>query len=140
MRFERVSNSVEETEGIAGEFARGLPGGSVVALAGEMGAGKTQFVRGMVLGLGGNRRMVSSPTFTLLNIYPTASLTVFHLDAYRTAGADDLEGIGFLELLEQGGVVVVEWPSRVESLLPASTLRVEIVPLDETTRRIALPF
>jgi tRNA threonylcarbamoyladenosine biosynthesis protein TsaE len=84
--------------------------------------------------------MVSSPTFTLLNIYPTASLTVFHLDAYRTAGADDLEGIGFLELLEQGGVVVVEWPSRVESLLPASTLRVEIVPLDETTRRIALPF
>jgi tRNA threonylcarbamoyladenosine biosynthesis protein TsaE len=139
MRVE-LSHSVAETERIAGEFARGLPAGSVVALHGDLGAGKTQFVRGIVGALGGNVRAVSSPTFTLLNIYSTAKFSVYHLDAYRVAGADDFDAIGFTELLEQGGVVVIEWPTRVMSLLPAHAVRVEIVALDETTRQIELPF
>lgn len=134
-----VSHSVPETERIAGALAVTLPPGSVLALHGDLGAGKTQFVRGVVAALGGNPRMVSSPTFTLLNIYPTPRMPVFHLDAYRTGGADDFEAIGFPELLEQGGVVIVEWPTRVTALLPAHTVDVTITSVDETTREIVIP-
>ena len=112
------SHSVRETEQIAAELARTLTGGEVVALYGDLGAGKTQFTRGLVIGLGGDGHDVSSPTFVLLNVYATPRLKVFHLDAYRVIGADDFDAIGFSELLEQGGVVVIEWPTRVEDLLP----------------------
>src|SRR5256885_8265393 len=107
------SASVAETESVAADLARGFRGGEVVALHGELGAGKTQFVRGLVRGLGGDPHAVSSPTFVLLNVYDAGRLAVYHLDAYRVAGADDFEGIGFAELLEQGGVVAIEWPERV---------------------------
>jgi len=112
------SHSVRETESIAAELARTLSGGEVLALYGDLGAGKTQFTRGLLIGLGGNGHDVSSPTFVLLNVYETPRLKVFHLDAYRVTGADDFDAIGFSELLEQGGVVVIEWPTRVEDLLP----------------------
>ncbi|HEV2295859.1 MAG TPA: tRNA (adenosine(37)-N6)-threonylcarbamoyltransferase complex ATPase subunit type 1 TsaE [Tepidisphaeraceae bacterium] len=132
----RTSTSVEQTEAIAAELAASLRGGECVALHGELGAGKTQFVRGLVRALGGNPRIVSSPTFVLLNIYDTPQLRVFHLDAYRVRGADDLESIGFSELLEQRGVVVVEWADRVTSLLPSDTIHVTITTLDESRRAI----
>ena len=132
----RESNSVEETEAIAAELSATWVGGECVALHGDLGAGKTQFVRGLVRGLGGNTRSVSSPTFMLLNIYDTGRLTVYHLDAYRVHGSDDFESIGFSELLEQKGVVVVEWASRVEELIPVNHTRVTIETLDETRRRI----
>ncbi len=131
-----ISHSVAETEAVAGEIARTLRGGEVIALSGELGAGKTQFVRGLVKGLGGSGRSVSSPTFVLLNVYDSGRLTVYHLDAYRTGGADDFEAIGFGELLEEGGVVVVEWPSRVEGLLPEKRIEVGIEAIDEGSRRI----
>jgi tRNA threonylcarbamoyladenosine biosynthesis protein TsaE len=115
---EIVSNSPEETMAIAAGFAQTLKPGDTIALHGDLGAGKTQFVRGLVQGLGGDARMVSSPTFVLLHIYDTGRLPVFHLDAYRVHGSEDFESIGFVELLEQNGVVVVEWASRVEGLLP----------------------
>ena len=115
---EHTSKSVGETESIAAELARTLTGGDVIALYGDLGAGKTQFTRGLVLGLGGDGHDVSSPTFVLLNVYDTSRLKVFHLDAYRVTGPDDFDAIGFSELLEQEGVVVVEWPARVEDLLP----------------------
>src|SRR3954453_1149939 len=107
-----LSHSVAETEAIAADLAAGLGAGACLALHGELGAGKTQFVRGLVRGLGGQPRAVSSPTFVLLNVYeaPSARLSVYHLDAYRVSGPEDFEAIGFPELLEQGGVVVVEWP------------------------------
>jgi tRNA threonylcarbamoyladenosine biosynthesis protein TsaE len=130
------SHSVHETEQIAADLARDLQGGECIALDGELGAGKTQFVRGLVKGLGGNPHAVSSPTFVLLNVYDTGRLKVFHLDAYRVVGADDFEAIGFTELLEQHGVVVVEWASRVESLLPARRFDVRITPMGTNARKI----
>ena len=122
------SHSVRNTEQIAAELARTLAGGEVIALYGDLGAGKTQFTRGLVIGLGGDGHDVSSPTFVLLNVYDTPRMKVFHLDAYRVAGADDFDAIGFSELLEQGGAVVVEWPARVEDLLPrgAGTKRINV--------------
>jgi tRNA threonylcarbamoyladenosine biosynthesis protein TsaE len=132
------SSSVEQTESIAAELAKQLVGGEVIALYGDLGAGKTQFVRGLVKGLGGDGRAVSSPTYVLLNVYDRARLTVFHLDAYRITGADDFEAIGFNELLEQGGVVAVEWPERIPALLPARRYVVRITPMDESTRQIVV--
>src|SRR6187401_2009254 len=77
------STSVEQTETAAAELAQTLRGGECIALHGDLGAGKTQFVRGLVRGLGGNPGAVSSPTFVLLNVYAGGRLTVYHLDAYR---------------------------------------------------------
>jgi tRNA threonylcarbamoyladenosine biosynthesis protein TsaE len=134
MRYE--SENVAQTERIAAALAKTLRGGDVLALYGEMGAGKTQFVRGLVRGLGGEERTVSSPTYVLLNVYETGRLTVYHLDAYRVHGPEDFESIGFAELLDQGGVVVVEWPSRVESLLPKGQIRVRIETPREGARMI----
>jgi tRNA threonylcarbamoyladenosine biosynthesis protein TsaE len=133
-----LSHSVAETESIAGELSKTLSGSQCIALNGPLGAGKTQFVRGLAVGLGANPRAVSSPTFVLLNIYKGGRLTIFHLDAYRVAGAGDLEGIGFGELLEQNGIVVVEWASRVKELLPAKCINVEIEVLGKSDRRITI--
>src|SRR5689334_6391603 len=123
---------------VAGEFSGRLRGGECVALHGELGAGKTQFVRGLVRGLGGRGRAVSSPTFVLLNVYDGGRLVVYHLDAYRVGGAEDFEGRGFGELLEQGGVVVVEWAERVAELLPARAIHVRIAATGERSRRIEI--
>jgi tRNA threonylcarbamoyladenosine biosynthesis protein TsaE len=131
---------VAETEAIAAEMARSLRGGECIALSGELGAGKTQFVRGLLKGLGGDGRMVSSPTFVLLNVYEGGRLTVYHLDAYRVGGAEDFEGIGFPELLEQGGVVVVEWAKRVKSLLPSQRIDVEIKTTGRHRREVGIEF
>jgi tRNA threonylcarbamoyladenosine biosynthesis protein TsaE len=132
------SGSVEETQAVAAAVARRLGPGAAVALHGNLGAGKTQFVRGLVAALGGNPRAVSSPTYVLLNIYEGGRLTVYHLDAYRVGGAEDFEGIGFTELLEQGGVVVVEWADRVGELMPAEAIHVSLEHAGENRRRITI--
>ncbi|HZN64092.1 MAG TPA: tRNA (adenosine(37)-N6)-threonylcarbamoyltransferase complex ATPase subunit type 1 TsaE [Tepidisphaeraceae bacterium] len=132
-----TSHSVADTEAAASRLAATLRGGECVALYGDLGAGKTQFVRGLVIGLGGDGRAVSSPTFVLLNVYERGlRLPVYHLDAYRVSGPEELEAIGFSELLTQGAVVVVEWAQRVEPLLPPERIDVRIVPVGETSRLI----
>jgi tRNA threonylcarbamoyladenosine biosynthesis protein TsaE len=130
------STSVAETEAVAAGLAKTLHGGECIALHGDLGAGKTQFVRGLVRGLGGPARAVSSPTFVLLNVYPGGRLAVHHLDAYRVTGPEDFEAIGFSELLEQNGIVVVEWAQRVEALLPPDQIRVTIRATGDQTRAI----
>ena len=139
-----TSQSVRETESIAADLARTLTGGETIALYGDLGAGKTQFTRGLLIGLGGVGRDVSSPTFVLLNVYdtPRANVKIFHLDAYRVHSAEDFDAIGFTELLEQNGVVVVEWPSRVEDLLPrgpgSKRINVHLESTSEHGRRIRI--
>jgi tRNA threonylcarbamoyladenosine biosynthesis protein TsaE len=136
---QHTSRSVRETEEIAARLARTLAGGETIALYGDLGAGKTQFARGLVIGLGGEGHDVSSPTFVLLNVYPTARMKVFHFDAYRVHGPDDFDAIGFSELLEENGVVVVEWPSRVESLLPTlKRINVHLATISPDERQIRI--
>jgi len=119
-----VSHSVAQTHSIAAELAKTLVGGQCIAVDGPLGAGKTQFVRGLAAALGANPRAVTSPTFILLNVYQGGRLPVFHLDAYRVAGARDFESIGFSELLEQNGIVIVEWAGRVREILPVRRINV----------------
>jgi tRNA threonylcarbamoyladenosine biosynthesis protein TsaE len=135
---EYTSHSVAATEAIAAKLAESLQPNDVVALEGELGAGKTQFVRGLVKALGGDGRAVSSPTFVLLNVYQTPLFAVYHLDAYRVGGAEDFSSIGFSELLEQNGIVVVEWPSRVKEILPPKRIDIRFEITGKTTRRITV--
>ena len=133
-----TSTSVADTERIAAEVASDLTNGGVIALDGDLGAGKTQFVRGLVKALGGDGRQVSSPTYTLLQTYDLANgRRLHHLDAYRVA-SDDFEAIGFEELLDSAAdVIAVEWPSRVADLLPPGTLWLRLAHDGEATRCIS---
>ena len=132
-----LSDSPKATEAIAADLAQLLRPGQCIALDGEVGAGKTQFVRGLLIGLGGRPRTVSSPTFVLLNVYDTGRLKLFHLDAYRI-GPDDLEAIGFSELLDQAGVVAIEWASRVAALLPPDRIHVTLESTGPAARKIQI--
>jgi tRNA threonylcarbamoyladenosine biosynthesis protein TsaE len=132
------STSVDHTLTLARTLARQLQPNDVLALHGDLGAGKTQFVRGLVAGLGGPPRAVSSPTFVLLHVYdhPPMRLPVYHLDAYRVTSSADFDAIGFPELLTQNGVVVVEWPERITDLLPPTTIHVRLTATGPAARRI----
>jgi tRNA threonylcarbamoyladenosine biosynthesis protein TsaE len=134
------SFSVDHTQTLAPSLATRLLPNDVLALHGELGAGKTQFVRGLVAGLGGPPRAVSSPTFVLLHVYdfPPMRLPVYHLDAYRVTNSADFESIGFPELLTQNAVVVVEWPERISDLLPPTTIHVRLTPTGPAARRIEI--
>lgn len=124
--------------------------GQCILLHGPLGAGKTHLARGIAEGARvADLGLVSSPTYVFLNIYPAnpadpESKTVYHLDAYRAHGPEDLEALDLDELLDTrpepdrqpGGLVVIEWPERLAALLPTDRLEVFIEPLDENSRRL----
>ena len=129
-----TTHTLDETVALGREFAARLAVGDCVALEGQLGAGKTQFARGVALGLGlDDGRMVRSPTFVLMQEYP-ARMPVYHLDAYRLAdAAAELVDLGFEEMLTDG-VVLIEWAERAEPLLPEGTWKVAIAITGETDR------
>lgn len=113
--------SVEETWAAAAEVAKLLKPGSVIALHGELGAGKTTFMQGVAVALGLNRP-ITSPTFTLANEYEAAEFKLVHMDLYRLTSPEDLLAIGYAEHIENGAVVAVEWPERAEELIPPDAI------------------
>ena len=121
---EYISHSEHDTEDIGASFARTLKGGTVVAMYGDLGAGKTAFVRGMARGMGLDCR-VSSPTFTIVNEY-LGERELIHFDMYRLSSADELFDIGWEDYLNRGGVCAVEWSERVTDALPDGTVFVDI--------------
>ena len=131
---ELQSASPEETERAGETLAARLRPGSVVALVGELGAGKTCFIRGLVRGLGVNQT-VSSPTFVLVNEY-RGRLPVFHVDAYRTESLAELLDLGLDEYIGGDGVTVVEWADKLPALLPAHTIWVHLMGLGDEPRTI----
>lgn len=110
----------QDTEVLGETVGPALVGGEVIALSGPLGAGKTTFVRGLARGLKIlDEHSVSSPTYTLLQEYPCARFTLFHLDLYRVEGEDDAESTGFRDLIDDPtAVTVVEWAEKVPGLLP----------------------
>ena len=120
-----LSSSPEETEAIGARLARVLSPGDVVAFSGDLGAGKTAFVRGLARGLEISGR-VTSPTFTIVNEYEGGRLPLFHFDLYRLGSADELFDIGWEDYLARGGVCAVEWSERMEELLEPDAIQVDI--------------
>ena len=131
-----TTESEEQTAAVARELAGGLAAGDVVLLTGDLGAGKTAFVRGLADGLGIDIAEVSSPTFTLVHEYRGGRLTLYHVDLYRLDRAAT-EDLGLEELGVADGVLAIEWPDRLtQSLAPATSVQIEIT--GGTTRRIAI--
>lgn len=129
-----ISNSPQETSAAGFALAQNVGPGAVIALFGEMGAGKTHFTKGLVHGLGGNPDEVSSPTFTLVHEYREGRVPVFHFDLYRLESPSELLQIGWDDYLDGGGIVVVEWPERFPSLLPGGAVTVRFQMQSETVR------
>jgi len=135
-----ISHSPAETEALGEQLGRVARSGWVIALSGELGAGKTQFVKGLARGLDISGR-VHSPTFTLVNEYGGGRLKLFHLDLYRLETAGQILSAGIEEFLRPDGVAVIEWAERLEAgswRLEAGEklVRVKLEVLDETERKI----
>lgn len=116
-----ISRSEKETQKIAEKFSKKLQGGEVIGLIGELGAGKTAFVKGLAKGLG-IKKIINSPTFVVMKVYPVIHKTItqlVHVDAYRVKSTKALIGIGLEDYINSTeSVVVIEWADLVEELLP----------------------
>jgi tRNA threonylcarbamoyladenosine biosynthesis protein TsaE len=132
-----ISHSPAETESLGEKFGRVAQNGWVIALSGELGAGKTQFVKGLARGLGISAR-VHSPTFTLVNEYGGGRLKLFHLDLYRLETPKQIASAGIEEFLQPGGISVIEWAERIanDELRTANLKKVKIEIAAESERKI----
>ncbi|MDR1177586.1 MAG: tRNA (adenosine(37)-N6)-threonylcarbamoyltransferase complex ATPase subunit type 1 TsaE [Spirochaetaceae bacterium] len=137
-RFERVSASPLETFEIGEELAARLWRGSVVALRGKLGAGKTQFVKGLARGLGISDR-ITSPTYTIISEYE-GTMPLYHMDAYRLRSEEEFVQAGGEELFYGNGVSVVEWSERIEGLIPGDAVLVEIDITGSEERRVTIRY
>ena len=134
-----TSASESETSNAGRDFALNLLAGAVVLLTGDLGAGKTAFVRGMASGLDLDPQEVSSPTFTLIQEYRGGRLTLYHIDLYRLEPRE-VDDLGLDELVDAGGVVAVEWPERWTTPPPdAVRVVLSIAGADERTITIGRP-
>jgi len=133
-----VSSSEQETERVGCRLAKRLRGGEVLALMGELGSGKTAFVRGLFSGLGCQGRVLS-PTFVLMRVYKGGRLDLIHVDLYRLDSLSDVKNLGLEEhIKDKGSVVVIEWAERAQGLLPDSTIKINFRYLDDSRRAIAI--
>jgi len=133
---EIVSANAEATEAAGERLGRTLGPGAVVALTGELGAGKTCFVQGLVRGLGAAVR-ATSPTFVLVNEYK-GRVPVHHVDAYRTDSMTELMDLGLLEMIGGDGVTLIEWADKLTPLLPPDTIHVHIAGVGDQPRTITI--
>jgi tRNA threonylcarbamoyladenosine biosynthesis protein TsaE len=126
-----------ETAALGAALAGTLSGGDIVLLVGDLGAGKTAFVRGLAAGLGADPDEVSSPTFTLVQEY-RGRVPIEHVDLYRMSGRADVEDLGLDEFARAGAVVAVEWAERYDGPWPAHAIWVEIADEGDDRRRITI--
>ena len=131
-----ITKSEAETERAGERLALSIDDGTVIAMYGDLGAGKTAFVRGMARGLGLNVR-VTSPTFTIVNEY-AGNRNLFHFDMYRLSSADELFDIGWEDYLARPGIVALEWSENVEEAFDGSEITVRIEKLSDEEREITI--
>ncbi|MBE5749500.1 MAG: tRNA (adenosine(37)-N6)-threonylcarbamoyltransferase complex ATPase subunit type 1 TsaE [Clostridiales bacterium] len=131
--MEYISNSQKQTEDIAFEYAKTLKKGDVVILEGDLGAGKTAFVKGVAkyFGLDG----VTSPTYAYLNVYGEF---IYHYDCYRLSCGEDAERLGLTDYFNGDNICLIEWAENIEDALPSSVKKVTILKTAEEERRIIL--
>lgn len=131
------THSAAETRAFGEQLAAELRPGDVVLLEGDLGAGKSELARGVARGLGVTET-VTSPSFTILNVYESGRVPLYHFDWYRLESAEELFEMGMDEYLGGDGIALVEWPGRCPEALPEKCLRIAIEQTGETERRITM--
>ena len=119
-RMQHIARSPEEMETLGRAAAANVLPGSIIALVGGLGAGKTHWTKGFVSALGSSAE-VTSPTFGLVHEYPGGKFQVFHFDFYRLSSPDELVALGWDEYLDANGIIIAEWGDKFPELLPAET-------------------
>jgi tRNA threonylcarbamoyladenosine biosynthesis protein TsaE len=133
-----VTNSYKETQKVGFDFAKTLKGGDVVALHGDLGSGKTTFVQGLAEGLGITKKIIS-PTFIIMRTYEVGGKNFYHVDLYRIEDEKDVEGLGLLEIMESNdSIVVIEWPEKIENILPQTRKDIIFTYIDNDRRSIVI--
>lgn len=139
--MEITSDSVQKTLKIASDLAKELKKGDIIALRGQLGAGKTVFVKGLARGLG-IKQEIKSPTFVFEKRYPIVvdneKIIFHHLDLYRGDSINDLLTLGLNEIISDDSIVVLEWADKIEENLPKSRIDITIKVIDETKRSITI--
>jgi len=137
-KYRVLSGSPEQTRALGKKIGRLLADGSVLALHGDLGSGKTVFVQGLADGLDvPDTCYVTSPTYTLINMYP-GRLPLFHVDLYRLNELLDMEEIGLYDILREKNVTVIEWAERLEGDLPREHLSFEFTIISDKSRKISI--
>lgn len=136
--MELITSSEEETQKEAAKLAKKTPKGAVLALYGDLGAGKTTFAQGFAIGLGIQERIIS-PTFILIRPYPLKEGQFHHIDLYRINEEKEAKGLGIEEILKDpNSITLIEWAQKIESLLPEKTVKIYFERIDENKRRIEI--
>jgi len=128
------SGSAEETMALAASFAQKISKGSIVLLSGDMGAGKTVFVKGMAKGLG-IKALITSPTYAYMNDYDGV---LYHYDCYRLRCGEDAEALGLTDYFYAGGICVIEWSENIADVIPDGAIKVTIEKTGEEQRSIKI--
>ena len=132
-----VTNSAAETRALGERLASGLRPGDTVILEGELGAGKSELARGIARGLGVTET-VTSPSFTILNVYESGRCPLYHFDWYRLESEEELYELGMDEYLGGDGIAVVEWAERCPDAVPEDCIRIRLEATGEETRQITV--
>ncbi len=136
--MEFICNCEEETIAFGEQFGSNLLNKSVVCFFGDLGAGKTTFIKGLVKGCSSYPiEQVNSPTFVYLNIYK-GTKTVYHFDLYRLKDSDEFLSMGFDEMFYADGICLLEWSEKIKDILPENIISITIETLDESSRKITL--
>ncbi len=136
---ELIVNSYDEMLSIAQDFSRRLNGGEIIGLSGELGTGKTAFVKGVAAGLG-FQGYVKSPTFTIVNQYKTDRLTIFHFDIYRLSTYEELLLLGFESYTGRDSVILIEWFDRFDELKELADTKIYLEYLGENSRKLKIIY
>jgi tRNA threonylcarbamoyladenosine biosynthesis protein TsaE len=139
MQKKFTTTSAAQTIEKACEFAKDLKAGDVLLLDGDLGAGKTTFVKGLAKGLKAKSAEVVSPTFVLMNIYK-GKIPVYHFDLYRLEKPEEVESLNIDEYLRSDGIAVIEWPKRLGDQMPKDTFWIEFKHKDEHSRDICISY
>lgn len=130
-----ITRGPAETRVLGKRLAGKLVPGDVLLMYGDLGAGKSEMTRGIAEGLGVTET-VTSPSFTVLNVYESGTIPLYHFDWYRLESAEEIYELGMDEYLGGDGIAVVEWPTQCPDAIPENHLKIEIAPVDEDTREI----
>ena len=135
----KISSSVDETKNFAKNIAMDLKTPQLIALYGNLGSGKTNFVQGLAAGLGIKKRVLS-PTFVFVREYQLDNKKMFfHVDLYRLDSSRDIATIGLSDILKtRNAIIAIEWPEKIEKLLPASTIKINFDTTGEKSRKIVI--